>query len=165
MAKIPPRNPIGDPFDGVLLRYATAIFLSDGPREGAEVIGKGVYTVRYGLPYVDKPALSMVPGLLALDYGEMLTGDEMWDFMRTRFSRYPRADVLGYRSDGKDEMVVLKKLDMAQPVAVLAYDGEAATQPTATVDALILPEEDVLPERMGELVPRYTTIDQWRNRD
>jgi hypothetical protein len=164
MAKIPPRNPVGDAFDGVLLRYATATLLATEPQDGADLVAQGGFTVRYGVRYEEKPALALVPGLLALDYGEMLTGDPMWDFMRTTHNRYPRADVLGYRSDGEDTMTVLKKLDFALPLAVLVYESVDATVPVGMADGLIAPDGVDLPARLTEALPPYPTLTAWAER-
>jgi hypothetical protein len=165
MAKIPPRNPVGDAFDGVLLRYATATLLATELQDEAEVVAEGGFTVRYGVRYEGKPALALVPGLLALDYGEMLTGDEMWDFMRGKRNLYPRADVLGYRSDGEDTMVVLKKLDFALPLAVLVYESGEATVPVGAADGLIAPGDVTVPARLAGVLKPYPTLAAWAERE
>lgn len=164
MAKIPPRNPVGDAFDGVLLRYATATLLATRPQDGASVVATGGFTLRYGVRYEEKPALALVPGLLAVDYGQMLHGDEMWDFMRAKHNRYPRADVIGYRSDGEDTMTALKKLDFALPFVVLVYADAEATVPLGAADGLLAPDGAALPARLVEVLPPYPTLAAWAAR-
>ena len=65
--------------------------------------------VRYGVRFLGKPHLSVVPGLVAIDYGEMLIGEEAWIFLTKRSNLYPRAEVFGYRNDGHDDMITVKK--------------------------------------------------------
>ena len=60
--------------------------------------------MRFGIPYLGKSHLSIVPDLLVLDYGEMLVGDIAWEFLMKSSHLFPRSDVLGYRNDGADEM-------------------------------------------------------------
>jgi hypothetical protein len=165
MPDIPPRRPIGDPFSGVLLRYATAAFLATAPHEHTEVIASGDFTVRYAVRYLEKPHLAIVPGLLAVDYGDFYNGEAMWEFMLTKTNAYPRAEVFGYRNDGKDDMIVLKRLDLDQPVQVLVYDAPGAAQPLASVDALLTPDTAGVAPRLLEHLPRYNTLDDWIHRE
>jgi len=147
------------------LRYATARLLAPHTLHDTERIAAGDFTVRYGVRFVDKPNLSIVPGLLALDYGEMLTGDKMWDFMTSHYNQYPRADVLGYRNDGQDEMIPLKKLDFAQPLDVLIYQTPQATVPIAPAHALIIPTDQTVPARLTDALPTYQALADWINRE
>ncbi len=117
--------------------------------------------MRYGVQYLNKPHLSIVPGLLALDSGAMLTGEAAWRFLLERSNLYPRADVLGYRNDGEDAMVVVKALDLAAPVQVLVYADEGATTPLARVEALIAGEETKLPPRLLAHLRRYDSVETW----
>lgn len=164
MPVIPTRDPVGDRFSGVLLRYATAILLAETPLPETEIVHSGDFVLRYGVRYVDKPHLSMVPGLIVVDYGEMLTGEAMWDFITTRSNLYPRADVVGYRNDGEDDMIVLKKLDLAQPLQILAYEFSDHVQPLASVNALITSDVGTVSPRILEHLPHYTTLDDWKTR-
>ncbi len=165
MPDIPPREPIGDLFEGVLLRYATANLLAPAPLHDTEVIFEGPLTVRYGIRYLEKLNRSIVPGLVAVDYGDFFTGAEMWEFIQTRHNMFPRAEVLGYRSDGEDDMVALKWLDFDAPRVILAYDAPDATQPLATVHALIASVTVDVPQRLLDYLPRYDTLADWTDRE
>jgi hypothetical protein len=162
---IPQREPIGDVFSGVLLQYATASVLAQEKLDDTGMIAEGKFTLRYGIRYLEKPNLSIVPGLLALDYGEMLTGEAMWTFIQSRSNLHPRADVLGYRNDGKDEMVVLKKLDLAQPFEVLVYQDALATTPVGSADAVVGDLSSAVSDRFLEILPHFPSLEAWLNRE
>jgi hypothetical protein len=166
MPAIPERQPIGDPFDGVLLSAASGHVLAAAPlATAASVSAAGRLIVRYGLPYLGKPHLSIVPGLVALDYGDILTGEEAWDFLIHRSNLYPRADVVGYRNDGQDDMIVVKLLDLAEPVQVLVYPDDQAAQPLARVSALIAPATAAIPPRLLQYLPRYDSLEAWQQHE
>jgi hypothetical protein len=160
---IPERNPVHDLFAGSLLRVDSAYLLTVTPHSGAILIAQGSFVVRYAIPFLGKPHLSIVPGLVALDYGEILAGEDAWEFLLKRSNLHPRADVIGYRNDGQDEMIVVKKLDLAQPVDVLVYIDERATLPLASVKALIAPENAAIPARLLEYLPRYNSLAEWQD--
>ncbi|MCA9912505.1 MAG: hypothetical protein KC496_04135, partial [Anaerolineae bacterium] len=105
--KIPPRNPIHDPFTGALIRVDGTTLLAHTLPPGLEAIQRGDFVVRYGVQYLQK-AQSIVPGLVAVDYGEMLTGENAWNFIFNRSNLYPRADIVGYTSKGEEDMVPVK---------------------------------------------------------
>jgi hypothetical protein len=166
--RIPERQPIGDHFTGALVQVTGVPqphnhLLVATPPDGASVIAQGDFVVRYGIRYLGKPFLSIVPGLVALDYGDMLTGEDAWDFLLHKSNRFPRADVVGYRNDGEDEMIAVKFLDLALPVEVLVYRDAAATKPLAAVTALIAPASVEIPARLAEYLPRYNTFDARRS--
>ncbi|MFW5692012.1 MAG: hypothetical protein ACOCX3_01535 [Chloroflexota bacterium] len=127
--EIPQRQPVGDPFHGTVLhvnrRFALATDTQDAP-----VAHQGDFVIRYGVRFLGKQHLAIVPGLLALDYGQMLTGEDAWTFMRENASRYPRADVVGYRHDGTDDMQPLKNLDFDVPFMVLVYADAGSAAPS-----------------------------------
>ncbi len=158
---IPARAPIGDALAGVVLAVASAQLLALEPQAGAQVVASGALVVRYGLRFLGKPHLSIVPGLVALDYGDMLVGDEAWEFVTRRSNLYPRAEVFGFRSDGLDEMKYVKTLDLALPVEVLIYADAQATRPVAAPTALIAPPDAALPPRLLAYLPRYDTLAAW----
>lgn len=152
---IPAREPIGDLISGVLLQ--------DGDRQAlAPQTGAEVFVLRYAVQYLGKPHLAIVPGLIALDYGEMLIGEAAWEFLLKRSNLHPRADVVGYRNDGKDEMVTVKVLDLAQPISVLVYADADATQPVAQLSAIIAHDDAGIPARALEYLPRYNTLTDWQ---
>lgn len=114
--------------------------------------------IRYGVRYLEKHFLALVPGLVALERGELFTGEAALDFVVRRSNLYPRAEVYGYRSDGVDEMKTVKWLDVAEPLMVLVYTDAAATTPVAEIDGLVGPR-DSFPARMVAALPRYDSLD------
>jgi hypothetical protein len=161
---IPPREPIADVFNGVLLEAEGQHLLAEQVVPGAAVIASGPLIIRYGARFLGKLHISIVPGLIALDYGAFLTGEEAWSFLTEKSNRFPRSEVIGYRNDGVDDMVTIKTLDMVPPPMVLAYDSASATKPLASVDALIAPENlpADIPPRLATSVPRYSTLADWQ---
>lgn len=162
MARIPQRQPIGDAFTGCVLTCDGAHLLADAPYSGADVLASGAFVVRYGARYLGKPHLSIVPGIIALDYGDMLTGDDAWTFLYKRSNLHPRADVVGYRNDGSDEMINVKYLDLALTPEVLVYADESATAPLARPAALIAAADVAIPARLLDYLPRFTSLEVWR---
>ncbi len=161
---IPPRTPIADIFNGVLLETEGRHLLSQKLVPGTNFILVGPLIIRYGVRFLGKLHLSIVPGLVALDYGDFLNGEAAWDFLTEKSNRFPRSDVIGYRDDGTDDMVTVKTLDMAVPPMVLAYESVSATMPIAKPLALIAPEPmppDV-PARLLNYLPHYATLADWQ---
>jgi hypothetical protein len=159
---IPERQPIGDLFRGVVLQVGTAQALALAAQPGADVLSEGEFIVRYGIRFLGKSHLSIVPGLVVLDYGDILTGDEAWDFLLKRSNLYPRSEVVGYRNDGADDMVLIRNLDLAQPVQTLVYNGAASTTPIARPTALIAPDTSSLPPRLVDYLPVFPSVANWR---
>jgi len=159
--QIPDREPIGDTFTGVISQFDNFNILSPQPIEDAVQVAQGDFVIRYGIPYLGKPQYSIVPDLVVVDYGEMLVGEDAWQFLTERSNLYPRADVLGYRNDGKDEMLVVKALDFAIPFDVLAYANEDDNEPLGKLSVLIAPNADT-PERLIKYLPRYDTLADWQ---
>src|SRR4051812_3774871 len=105
MTEIPARQPYGEVFTGAIMTVGTQTVMAPAPFPDVPVLHRGSFVLRYGVEYLGKPQYSIVPGLIALDYGEMLVGEEAWDFLFHRSNLYPRGDVLGYRNDGEDDMI------------------------------------------------------------
>jgi hypothetical protein len=162
MTRIPPRQPVSDDFEGFALRVDGQVCLAH--ESFGTVLAQGALTVRYGARYLGKSFLSIVPGLVALDYGDFLTADAAWDFIRNRSNLYPRAEVFGFRSDGVDDMTWVRNLDLARPAEVLVYADATATRPLASVDALIVPAAALerIPARLRAALPHVETFDDWR---
>lgn len=160
---IPERQPIADRFSGAVVQAGDqqALIIQPGP---APVVWAGPCLVRYGLRYLGKPHLSIIPGLVVLDHGEMLTGEAAWDFLTRRSNRYPRAEVFGYRNDGQDEMMLVRALDLALQPEVLVYVDERATRPVARPTALIATVDEVaaLPARLTSAMARFDTLEDWQ---
>ena len=158
---IPARAPLGDPFDGAILSVRGTQLLTLAAPPDALAVAAGAFVARYGVRYLGKPHLSVVPGLIVVDYGTFLTGDEAWQFLTRRSNLYPRAEVFGYRNDGRDEMLYIKQLDLAQPIEVLIYADANAAVPIARPAALIAPDAQGIPERLSAYLPRYPTVAAW----
>lgn len=156
---IPERAPIGDAFTGVVHQVDDDTqVISLQPLADIPIVAQGQFVMRYGIRYLGKPHISVVPGLVALDYGDMLTGEEAWDFLLKRSNLHPRADVLGYRNDGADEMIVVKWLDMVLTPEVLVYADDSATKPLAKPVALIAESTDDIAPRLTDYLPVYPTL-------
>ncbi len=160
---IPERNPIGDSFSGVVCELDGKQVLASSTQAGTETILSGTFIVRYGLRYLGKPFLSVVPGLVALDYGDFLTGEEAWEFLLKGSNLYPRSEVIGYRNDGRDEMIVIKALDMSLTPEVLIYADAASTTPIAKPIALIAVNEAMIPPRLLEFLPCFANLTEWQS--
>jgi hypothetical protein len=143
---IPKRDPVGDTFTGYILKQNDRKILSTQP--GDNIIAEGDFIVRYGVRFLGKHHLAIVPRLIALDYGDMLTGENAWDFLLNKSNLYPRGEVFGYRQDGVDDMIVIKYLDLTAPFMVLVYADAQATTPLHRVEALITTEDDAIAPRL-----------------
>lgn len=159
---IPPRTRFGDSFEGSLCNIAGTLLLAQAPIEGSETLHRGSLLLRYGIEYLGKPQYSIVPDLVALDYGDGFSGEEAWDFIYKRSNLYPRADVFGYRNDGVDDMIVVKKLDLMQAVHVLAFAHESSTMPLAKVTALIATDTSAITPRILTYLPHYASLADWQ---
>lgn len=160
--RIPERQPIGDTFTGVIIQADNHYLLADTAIDGYETTHDGTVTVRYGVVFLGKPHLSIVPALMALDYGEFLTGDEAWDFLLNKSTLYPRADILGYRNDGQDAQVFVKQLDLMYPFDILIYTDETSTTPLCKIDAIISIQADIASSRLATYVNIFPTITDWQ---
>lgn len=159
---IPERAPVEDRFDGVLFRAGSVEGLATQPQPDTSVLAQGSFIVRYGVRFLGKSFLSIVPGLVVLDYGDMLTGEDAWDFLQNRSNLYPRAEVAGYRNDGTDDLVFVRQLDLAVPPQVLVYADATATTPLASPTALIAAADADIPPRLAQYLPRYPNLNQWK---
>lgn len=167
--KIPDRQPIHDVFNGVIFQVQNASktqtwgFLSSTPPSEIDY-QQGEFVIRYGVRYLGKPHISIVPGLVASDYGDMMVGDMAWEFIYKKGLAFPRADILGYRHDGVDEMISMKFLDTVIPPHVLVYADTQATTPLMSVVALIAPVDSTptLPSRLLGYLPRFDHLEDWK---
>jgi len=154
---IPARDPYGEDFPGAVIRHGGRILLSADAAPDGEALARSV-VIRYGVRYLEKHFLSLVPGLIALERGEMFTGEDALDFVVKRSNLYPRTEVYGYSSDGADEMKTVKWLDVAEPLMVLAYASATDASPVAVIDGLVGPE-GAFSARMLAALPRYDSLD------
>lgn len=159
---IPERQPIGDTFTGVIIKVEDYFLLSDSAIDKIETTHEGTFTVRYGVVFPAKPDLSIVPALLALDYGEFKTGEDAWDFLLNKSTRYPRADVIGHNNSGEDAQAFVRELDLMYPFDILVYENDIATTPLCKIDAIISKKPDATSERLAEYVNIFPTIKEWK---
>ena len=156
------RQPISDQVEGFVTAIGGRALLSAVALDEGELTARGALTLRYGITFLGKPHLSIVPSLVVADYGELLKGEEAWDFLMTSAHLYPRADVCGFRSDGADEMTAVKQLDFDAPYDVFVYRDSQGHQPLAKLAGLIAAEGASYPERLLRHLPRYESLNAWR---
>ncbi len=157
-----PRQPISERVAGILTRLGADTLLSAKTLPAGEVIARGELILRYGITYLGRPQLAIVPDLVVADYGAMLSGEEAWNFLMERGHLYPRADVCGWRSDGESDMLRVKHLDLDYPYFVFAYSAELETQPFAIVSALIAPKPALFPDRLRAQLPVFRSLRAWQ---
>lgn len=160
--RIPERQTIGDTFTGVVIKVEDYFLLSDALIDDYETTHEGTFTVRYAVVFLGKPHLSVVPALLALDYGEFKTGEDAWDFLLNKSNRYPRADVIGHNNNGKDTQVFVRELDLMYPFDILVYSDNNSTMPLCKIDAIISANQENIPERLAEYVNLFPAIKDWK---
>ncbi|MCY3782107.1 MAG: hypothetical protein OXG78_17465 [Chloroflexi bacterium] len=156
------REPITDRVTGVVTQAGDAMLLSSRKLPAGDEIAQGELVVRYGVTYLGKPHLSIVPDLVVADYGVLLRGEEAWQFLMDKGHLYPRADVCGRRNDGREDMPAVKQLDFDYPYDVFIYEGATDSQPLAKLSALIVADRAKFPERLIEHLPTFPSFDQWR---
>ncbi|MFO7320782.1 MAG: hypothetical protein DIU68_003555 [Chloroflexota bacterium] len=160
---IPEPSPVEDLFTGIVLRHGESSALATAPEAGLEIIASGDLIIRYAIRYQGKTHYAIVPGLVVMDYGDLLTGEEAWDFLIKRSNLHPRAEVAGIRNDGADDMVFVKQLDLAQPVEVLVYADRASRTPLARPTALIGTSASDFPQRLSAYLPLYPNVATWQS--
>lgn len=160
--RIPERQAIDDNFTGIVIDAGEHFLLSDETVEGYDSRHEGTFVLRYGVTFLGKPHMSIVPALLALDYGVFKTGEDAWDFLLHKSNLHPRADVLGHKNDGKDAQVYIKELDLMYPYDILVYTDDEATKPLCKVDAIITQKPDTVPERLAKYANIFPTIQDWQ---
>ncbi len=156
------RQPIADCISGALVRINGDVFLAQEATDAVELMFAGDFVVRYGITYLGRPTVSIVPELVVADYGELLAGDQAWSFLMESAHLYPRADVCGRRSDGEEDMVALKQLDFDHPYHVFAYRLVDDRIPVAKICAILGNEHSVWPERLLRHLRCYDSVNDWR---
>lgn len=149
-------------FIGKVIQVGSVSILATAALAEGEVVAEGAFVIRYGVRYLGKLHVSIVPGLVVMDYGDMLTGEEAWNFLISRSNLYPRSEVVGYRNDGSDDMVFIRSLDMAVTPEVLVFPDDKSTKPLYHPMALIASETDAIPERLLKYLSRYPTLSAWQ---
>lgn len=148
-----------------MLRLADATLLSTSTDSAAETLAGGPLLLRYGLVCLETPQRCLVPELVVMEYGEMLNGEAAWEFLLHHSNLHPRAEVLGRRDDGEEDMLRVSRLDLAQTPRVLVWRREAAgdATPLAAPVAVIADEADALPHRLRRFLPLYASLADWRH--
>jgi len=159
---IPERAPIEDHLTGVVFQAGPADGLALVPQPDTITLAQGPLIVRYGVRFLGKHHQSILPGLVVLDYGDMLTGEDAWDFLQNRSNLHPRAEVVGFRDDGRDDMVFVRQLDLAIPPQVLVFADAESNQPLARPRVLITPPDAALPPRLRAYLPHYESLALWQ---
>ena len=121
-----PRQTVEDPFHGHVLRLADVTLLSTPGDSAVETLASGPLLLRYGLVCLETPQLCLVPELVVMEYGELLSGEAAWDFLLHHSNLHPRAEVLGLRDDGVEDQLRVSRLDLAQTPRVLVWPAESA---------------------------------------
>ena len=160
----PERQPISDQVSGVVTRIDGDSLLSLHALASGDKLAQGDVFARYGITFLGKPHLSLAPDLVVADYGEMLVGEAMWQFLMQSAHLYPRADVCGLDKDGKEEMVALKQLDLDHPYDVFVYRSDQDRRPLARLSGLIARDRSRFPQRLLAHLPCFDSLEAWRAR-
>lgn len=160
--RIPERQTIGDSFTGLVIKAEEHFLLADAPINDYETTHQGTFTVRYAVVLLGKPHLSIVPALMALDYGEFKTGEDAWDFLLNKSNLYPRADVIGHNNNGKDSQLFVRELDLMYPFDILVYADNNSTMPLCKIDAVISANPTNIPERLANYANVFPAIKDWK---
>lgn len=161
MKVVPERAPIWDCFAGVVLQAAGAQALALTAQPGAETITAGEFVIRYGVRFLSKPEQYIIPGAVVMDYGDLLTGEDAWNFLWHRSNLHPRSEVVGQREDNREDVVFFRSLDLSIPPQVLVYTSDTAKTPTAQPTAIIAADPAGIAPRLREFLPCYPTIEDW----
>lgn len=166
MYRLPPRLPLSETYSGCLLmsqgQYALAPSYDTDTDVTVEKVAQGDLIVRLAIVYLGRSHQAIVPEMVAMDTGGGYNGEEAWDFLLNKSNLFPRADVIGYRHDGTDDMVTVKSLDLMYPLRALVYDSDASRTPLAQVTAVISADVQSLPPRLRQHVSIYATLDEWQ---
>jgi hypothetical protein len=158
----PEREPISERVSAAVTHIGGRALLSHSSLAAGDELAHGEFTLRYGITYLGKPQFSIVPDLVVADYGEMLAGEAMWQFLMQSAHLYPRADACGLDRDGNEEVVVLKQLDFDHPYDVFVYRKRKDRIPLARLSAIITSDQTQFPQRLLAHLPCFDSLDAWR---
>lgn len=123
------------------------------PPPQADLVCQGEVVLRYGIELLHSPHC-IIPAYFESENGAIRKGRAAWDFIWAKSQLYPRADVIGWRSDGQPLALLLKDLDLSEAVSIWAYADPHTPQPLGRIHRL-----DCLPETpLPELLARYARI-------
>jgi hypothetical protein len=115
-------------------------------------LSTGKVILRYALEFLQSPH-ALVVGYFETENGAVKTGRAAWDFIQAKWQLYPRADVVGVRSDGATYSGWLKDLDLGETPRILVYPDVETHLPLGTLAFLHAPAEASLPD----LLAKYRT--------
>lgn len=121
------------------------------PPAEVTILAEGELVLRYGIE-VQRTPDAIIPGLFIAESGATKTGREAWDWLWHKFQLYPRAEVIGLRSDGAPAHLYVRDLDFGYPPRVLVYAETEATVPLASLTTLLTPENapELLRKYLGQ---------------
>jgi hypothetical protein len=164
MYRLPPRHPVGDAIEGTLITLDGQTLLVDTAPADVSVVHAGQMILRYAVVYLGRSYHAIVPELIAMDTGGGYSGEEAWDFLINKSNLFPRADVIGYREDGEEDMVTVKSLDLAAPVRTFVYADENSRRPIGVLSAIVMQDTSQLPQRALDYCAHYATLADWYGR-
>ncbi|GAB1422548.1 hypothetical protein MASR2M15_27820 [Anaerolineales bacterium] len=162
MTQIPPRKAIEEYVDAKLYQIEDQVLLSSILYDEYKPIYAGSIILRFGIPLRGKAHLSIIPEIVALEYGAFFTGFDAWEFIYNSSNLHPRADVVGHLNDGSDDMIPLKHLELEGPVHVLAYAKDKEWRPISQIDAYIVHQPDEFPPLVMHYAKGYTSLEAWK---
>ncbi|NDJ85353.1 MAG: hypothetical protein GYB66_05670 [Chloroflexi bacterium] len=119
----------------------------------AKVLISGMVVLRYAIPYLGPAQHAVVPAVFVSERGLILKYWQVWRFITRNYQLYPRAEVLGLRSDGEEVQVFMRELDFGAIPRVLAYERVEDRIPLAEVNQLIVEDPQAAPELLVGLFP------------
>jgi len=149
---LPPPQYILERVNGILWRSEDGTGLTLAPLDAppdVQIIAQGEIVLRYGIEILET-TLAIIPGLFISEKGGVKVGVEAWNWLWTKFQLYARAEVIGFRSDGKPEQLFLRTLDFSSPVRVLAYADDRLDQKPLAARITILHAQSELPKWLGQ---------------
>jgi len=126
----------------------------DAPADSNPI--RGEFVIRYAIPVLVPPGISLIPGLFVSERGEMLTGREAWDYLQKRFQLHPRADVIGSLPDGVPLQLLVRALDFGASMQAFIYRDPLPAAPLAALSLIVASDEMYagLPDLLRRYVPR-----------
>lgn len=122
------------------------------PPPDATRIQHGDLVLRYGIEMLTAP-YQLIPGYFENENGAIKTGRAAWEFIWSKFQLYPRAEVIGFRSDGAPAQVLMRDLDFGEPPKVLAFPDETAWRALGVITHLSAPPDATLPDLLAQYAP------------
>jgi hypothetical protein len=145
-----------DSLNGTLWQQGQTIGLTPAPLQpppNSTLLHAGDLTLRYGVDILQSPHI-LIPGYFETENGAVKVGKAAWEFMWAKWQLYPRADVIGLRSDGQAASLWVRNLDFGEPPRILAYSSADAETLLGVIQRLDSSPDVVLPP----LLERYAVF-------